>query len=183
MNPYQPNRFPSGWPSAAGRAAPAQRWARDVDGRRRRALAFNEVSPPRKPPAAKLRIIVDGVVRIDELMADGSPRGRRSGRSTKLANLSAHGPIILLGAAVLALTPISAFRPRRWRARCCATKRRSGSRRSKPTTPGQRRRRLHRGARVMSLASTSTKTAGRRPAFLRPRGQLEERVFKEQFAT
>ena len=66
--------------------------------------------------AAKLKIVVDGVVRIDELMADGILLAdAESGRSTKLANLSAHGPIIPLGAGVLALTPISAFRPRRWR--------------------------------------------------------------------
>jgi NAD+ kinase len=63
--------------------------------------------------AAKLRVSVDDIVRLDELMADGillcTPVGSTA------YNLSAHGPIIPLGAGVLGLTPISAFRPRRWR--------------------------------------------------------------------
>jgi NAD+ kinase len=80
----------------------------------RRALAFNEVSLLRESrQAAKLRISVDSVVRIDELMADGILVATPVGSTAY--NLSAHGPIIPLGAGVLALTPISAFRPRRWR--------------------------------------------------------------------
>ena len=63
--------------------------------------------------AAKLRVSVDGVVRLDELMADGILLSTPVGSTAY--NLSAHGPIIPLGAGVLALTPISAFRPRRWR--------------------------------------------------------------------
>jgi NAD+ kinase len=79
-----------------------------------RAMAFNEVSLLRETrQAAKLRVSVDGVVRLDELMADGILLSTPVGSTAY--NLSAHGPIIPLGAAVLALTPISAFRPRRWR--------------------------------------------------------------------
>jgi NAD+ kinase len=79
-----------------------------------RALAFNEVSLLRESrQAAKFRVSVDGVVRIDELMADGILVATPVGSTAY--NLSAHGPIIPLGAGVLALTPISAFRPRRWR--------------------------------------------------------------------
>ena len=63
--------------------------------------------------AAKLRVSVDGVLRIEELMADGILVATPVGSTAY--NLSAHGPIIPLGAGVLALTPISAFRPRRWR--------------------------------------------------------------------
>jgi NAD+ kinase len=63
--------------------------------------------------AAKLRVTVDGVVRIDELLADGILLSTPVGSTAY--NLSAHGPIIPLGAGILALTPISAFRPRRWR--------------------------------------------------------------------
>jgi NAD+ kinase len=63
--------------------------------------------------AAKLRVSVDGVVRIEELMADGIMVATPVGSTAY--NLSAHGPIIPLGAGVLAMTPISAFRPRRWR--------------------------------------------------------------------
>jgi NAD+ kinase len=88
--------------------------ARDEHGGHHLALAFNEVSLLRESrQAAKLRVSVDGVVRIEELMADGILVATPVGSTAY--NLSAHGPIIPLGAGVLALTPISAFRPRRWR--------------------------------------------------------------------
>ena len=84
------------------------------DGVRHRAIAFNEVSLLRETrQAAKLRLSVDGVVRLEELMADGILLSTPVGSTAY--NLSAHGPIIPLGAGILALTPISAFRPRRWR--------------------------------------------------------------------
>jgi len=78
------------------------------------ALAINEISLLRQTrQAAHIRIHIDGDVRMDRLMADGilvaSPAGSTA------YNLSAHGPVIPLGSDVLALTPISAFRPRRWR--------------------------------------------------------------------
>ena len=93
---------------------PLEMKAGDVYGGTHRALAFNEVSLLRESrQAAKLRISVDGVVRLDELMADGLLVATPVGSTAY--NLSAHGPIIPLGAGVLALTPISAFRPRRWR--------------------------------------------------------------------
>lgn len=78
------------------------------------AIAFNEVSLLRETrQAAKLRVSVDAVVRLEELMADGILLSTAVGSTAY--NLSAHGPIIPLGAEILALTPISAFRPRRWR--------------------------------------------------------------------
>jgi NAD+ kinase len=93
---------------------PLEMNAIDERGTSQRALAFNEVSLLRESrQAAKLRVSVDGVVRIDELMADGILVATPVGSTAY--NLSAHGPIIPLGAGVLALTPISAFRPRRWR--------------------------------------------------------------------
>jgi NAD+ kinase len=93
---------------------PLEMTARDEHGGHHRALAFNEVSLLRESrQAAKLRVSVDGVVRIEELMADGILVATPVGSTAY--NLSAHGPIIPLGAGVLALTPISAFRPRRWR--------------------------------------------------------------------
>ena len=93
---------------------PLEMTARDENGGHHRALAFNEVSLLRESrQAAKLRVSVDGVVRIEELMADGILVATPVGSTAY--NLSAHGPIIPLGAGVLALTPISAFRPRRWR--------------------------------------------------------------------
>ena len=88
--------------------------ATTVDGREAKALAINEVSMLRETrQTAKLRITVDGKVRMDELFCDGVLVATPAGSTAY--NLSAHGPIIPLGADVLALTPISAFRPRRWR--------------------------------------------------------------------
>ena len=78
------------------------------------ALAINEVSLLRETRyAAKVRIMVDGVIRLEELICDGVMISTAAGSTAY--NLSAQGPIIPLGAELLALTPISAFRPRRWR--------------------------------------------------------------------
>lgn len=78
------------------------------------ALAINEVSLLRQTKqAAKLRIWVDGVVRVEELICDGAMLATAAGSTAY--NLSAYGPILPLGSDVLALTPISPFRPRRWR--------------------------------------------------------------------
>ncbi len=93
---------------------PLRMKARTRDGKEKQALAINEVSLLRETrQAAKLRISVDGVTRIDELICDGALISTPAGSTAY--NLSAHGPIIPLGAGLLALTPISAFRPRRWR--------------------------------------------------------------------
>ncbi|WP_420565046.1 NAD kinase [Thalassobaculum sp.] len=84
------------------------------DGTRVEGLAINEVSLFRaSAQAAKIRISVDGRERLAELVCDGVLVATPAGSTAY--NLSAHGPIIPLGANVLALTPISAFRPRRWR--------------------------------------------------------------------
>jgi NAD+ kinase len=85
-----------------------------LDGSRHEASALNEVSLLRQTrQTAKLRISVDERVRMEELLCDGALVATAAGSTAY--NLSAHGPIIPLGAEVLALTPISAFRPRRWR--------------------------------------------------------------------
>jgi NAD+ kinase len=77
-------------------------------------LAINEVSLLRAgPQAAKLRISVDGRIRIDELVCDGALLATPAGSTAY--NYSAHGPILPIGADVLAMTALNAFRPRRWR--------------------------------------------------------------------
>lgn len=79
------------------------------------ALAINEVSLLRAgPQAAKLRILVDGRLRMEELVCDGALLCTPAGSTAY--NYSAHGPILPIGAEVLALTAVAAFRPRRWRA-------------------------------------------------------------------
>jgi NAD+ kinase len=78
------------------------------------ALAFNEVSLLRQTKqAAKIRIRLNTAVRLDELVCDGIMIATPAGSTAY--NLSAHGPILPLDSSVLALTPISPFRPRRWR--------------------------------------------------------------------
>jgi NAD+ kinase len=77
------------------------------------AYGFNEVSLLRQTrQAANIRVSIDGKVRIDKLMCDGCLVATPAGSTAY--NLSAHGPILPIGSGVLALTPISAFRPRRW---------------------------------------------------------------------
>jgi len=85
-----------------------------VDGQTHHALAINEVSLLRAgPQAAKLRITVDGRLRMDELVCDGALVATPAGSTAY--NYSAHGPVLPIGSDVLALTAVAAFRPRRWR--------------------------------------------------------------------
>lgn len=84
------------------------------DGTVKKGLAINEVSLLRAgPQAAKLRISVDGKIRLSELVCDGALVATPAGSTAY--NYSAHGPILPIGAEILALTAMSAFRPRRWR--------------------------------------------------------------------
>ena len=85
-----------------------------ADGSVHEALAINEVALLRAgAQAAKLRISVDGKVRLSELVCDGALVATPAGSTAY--NYSAHGPILPIGAEVLALTAVAAFRPRRWR--------------------------------------------------------------------
>ena len=78
------------------------------------ALAFNEVSLLRQTKqAAHIRVSLNSIVRIEELMCDGVLVATPAGSTAY--NLSAHGPILPIGSNMLAMTPISPFRPRRWR--------------------------------------------------------------------
>ncbi|MBX3454132.1 NAD kinase [Ferrovibrio sp.] len=115
MNEYAeddlPARLAAAQPSTLN---PLRMKVQSESGGEREGLAINEVSLLRQTrQAAKLRISVDGRVRVDELICDGALVSTPAGSTAY--NLSAHGPILPLSAGVLALTPISAFRPRRWR--------------------------------------------------------------------
>jgi len=86
----------------------------DAEGKRHKAFAINEVSLLRQSyQAAKLTIAIDGKVRLAELICDGLLVATPAGSTAY--NLSAHGPILPIYAPLLALTPLSAFRPRTWR--------------------------------------------------------------------
>jgi NAD+ kinase len=88
--------------------------ATHADGRKSKTLALNEVALLRQgPQAAKLQITVDGRLRMQELVCDGALVATPAGSTAY--NYSAHGPILPIGADVLALTAVAAFRPRRWR--------------------------------------------------------------------
>ncbi len=88
--------------------------ATDIHGKKHEALAINEVSMFRASfQAAKIEIRVDEHTRIEELICDGVLLSTPAGSTAY--NLSAHGPILPIDSPLLALTPISPFRPRRWR--------------------------------------------------------------------
>lgn len=93
---------------------PLRMTATDAHGKTQEYRAINEVSIFRASyQAARLRILVDGRARLEELAADGILVATPAGSTAY--NLSVQGPIIPIGAPLLALTPISPFRPRRWR--------------------------------------------------------------------
>ncbi len=161
---------------------PLEMLALDQQGRRHRAIAFNEVSLLRQGrQAAKLRVSVDGVVRVDELMCDGVLVATPVGSTAY--NLSAHGPIIPLGAYILALTPLTAFRPRRWRGALL------------PRTAKVHLETLEVEKRPVSATADFTEVrdivevtvsetrAVAQTVLFDPEHNLEERILKEQFQT
>ena len=115
MNEYSETDLPDRLQAAVEEVInPLSMRAMDQNGEMHRALAINEVSLLRAgPQAAKLRISVDGRVRLPELVCDGALVATPAGSTAY--NYSAHGPILPIGVDVLALTAIAAFRPRRWR--------------------------------------------------------------------
>lgn len=115
MNEYHEDDLLERLASAnVSRINPLAMIAYDSTGKAHKGLAINEVSLFRERyQAAKLRIAIDGKVRMDELICDGVLVATPAGSTAY--NLSAHGPILPITAPLLALTPISPFRPRRWR--------------------------------------------------------------------
>ncbi|MBV9813577.1 MAG: NAD kinase [Acetobacteraceae bacterium] len=115
MNPFSEAELPERLARAQAAALrPLRMCAGIANGRDVEALALNEVSLLRQQSqTAKIRVTVDGRTRLEELMCDGILVSTPAGSTAY--NLSAHGPIVPLSANLLPLTPISAFRPRRWR--------------------------------------------------------------------
>ena len=115
MNEYSPDHMMDRLAEAEEAVIhPLRMKAHCADGTEFEALAINEVSLLRAgPQAAKLKISVDGRVRLPELVCDGALLSTPAGSTAY--NYSAHGPILPIGAEILALTAMAAFRPRRWR--------------------------------------------------------------------
>lgn len=115
MNAYDPENLPERLQRAeAVDLKPLRMTTEATDGTIETVSAINEVSLLRQiQQAAKIRILVNGIVRLEELICDGVLVSTPAGSTAY--NLSAHGPIVPIGSEILCLTPISAFRPRRWR--------------------------------------------------------------------
>lgn len=115
MNEYAPEGLTARLAAAEEAVInPLTMTALTLGGETHSALAINEVSLLRGgPQAAKLAITVDGKRRMDELICDGALVSTPAGSTAY--NYSAHGPILPIGADVLAVTAVAAFRPRRWR--------------------------------------------------------------------
>lgn len=161
---------------------PLRMSTKTADGSTYESLAINEVSLLRQSyQAAKIKIQVDGVVRIPELICDGVLLSTPAGSTAY--NLSAHGPIIPLNAGILALTPISAFRPRRWRGALL-----SRTAKVRFTVLDAKKRPVHATAddteirNVVEVDVREDRAASFQLLF-DPETNLEERILKEQFAT
>lgn len=155
--------------------------ATTVDGRVTEAVAVNEVSLLRETrQAAKIRISIDDRVRTPELVCDGVLVATAAGSTAY--NLSAHGPIIPMGAPVLALTPISAFRPRRWRGALLTAKARvrfevlESAKRPVSAVAD------HQEIRDVACVEVHEDRSRAVPLLFDPEHNLEERILNEQFA-
>jgi len=115
MNEYREEGLPERVEAASSETIrPLEMLAETVEGQIVDALAINEVALWRQSyQTSKIRISIDGHVQLDELSCDGVMVATPAGSTAY--NLSAHGPILPLDAPLLALTPVSPFRPRRWR--------------------------------------------------------------------
>ncbi|MEL6959274.1 MAG: NAD kinase [Pseudomonadota bacterium] len=152
-----------------------------VDGEERLGLAINEVSLLRAgPQAAKLRIHVDGKMRLDELVCDGALLSTPAGSTAY--NYSAHGPIVPIGSEVLALTAVAAFRPRRWRGALLPK-----SARVTFEVSGAEKRPVNADADGLSVKNVKRVEVWSAPEIehrilFDPGHGLEERLIREQFA-
>ena len=171
------------WRLAAAEEAvtnPLRMTATKTSGEVVEALAINEVSMLRAgPQAARLRIAVDGRVRMEELVCDGALVATPAGSTAY--NYSAHGPILPIGAGVLALTAMAAFRPRRWRGALLP----QGARvRFDVLDPGKRPMMAEadsRSVRDVVRVEVASEPAIRHRLLFDPGHGLEERLLREQF--
>ena len=159
---------------------PLKMTALDCDGNSSDALAINEVSLFRQSyQAAKLRVYIDGKMRLEELICDGALVSTPAGSTAY--NLSAHGPILPINAPLLALTPISPFRPRRWRGAILSN---SANIRFEVLEPDKRPVSAvadHTEIRFVTEVSVSEDANMDLPMMFDPGHALDERILSEQF--
>jgi NAD+ kinase len=160
---------------------PLEMVATTQDGQRHRRLAFNEVSVIRySQQTANLRLAINGIERIPKLVCDGVLVATPMGSTAY--NLSAHGPIIPLASKVLALTPVSPFRPRRWHGALLPSSSVVEITNLDPTKrPLGASADFHEVRDVVSLTVREERSKVYRILF-DPDHSLEERIFSEQFA-
>lgn len=182
MNLYSEDALPERLAAAEEAVLnPLSMRAENLCGKVTHALAVNEVSVLRQgPQAVKLRILINGRERLAELIADGALVATPAGSTAY--NYSAHGPILPIGAGILALTPMSAFRPRRWRG---ALMPETAEVRLEVLEPRKRPAMVDADSRslVRDLASVTIHVAEdvRHRLLFDPGHGLEERLIREQF--
>ena len=160
---------------------PLRMEARTRAGQRIAALAINEVSLFRQQRQnARIAIAVDGKPRLDELSCDGVLVATPAGSTAY--NFSAHGPIIPLAAGLLALTPISAFRPRRWRGALLPRTARVAFTVLEPDKRPVSATADNTEVRDVDVVEVREATDIALTLLFDPEQNLEERVLKEQFA-
>jgi len=154
--------------------------ARDASGHVHRYRAINEVSLFRQSyQAARLRILVDGEERLSELVADGILLATPAGSTAY--NLSVQGPIIPIGAPLLALTPISPFRPRRWRGALLPDRARVAVEVREPAKRPVAAVADHNEVRSVRSVEISMDHSISMHMLFDPGHSLEERILREQF--
>ena len=182
MNKHRLDELPERVARAhAAELFPLEMQAIDADGNAHHALAFNEVSLLRQSnQAAHIEVRLNDAVKLPNLVCDGVMVATPAGSTAY--NLSAHGPILPLDANVLALTPISPFRPRRWRGAIL------------PHRTGVSLRVLDPGKRPVSATADFHEVRDVREVAIRqaagqgvrllfdPEHNLEQRILDEQFA-
>jgi NAD+ kinase len=183
MNAYTPDDLPARLARAEPvTLRPLVMTTITMSGKKEEAIAINDVSLFREiQQAAKIKITVDDIVRLEELICDGILLCTPAGSTAY--NLSAHGPIVPIASDVLCLTPISAFRPRRWRGAILP----NNARVKFEILEGQKRpvSACADAYEVRNVASVevSLDTSTNLTMLFDPEHDLEERILSEQFAS